>query len=230
MRDQHALDQLSAFISGDLDDISSRRVEEHLAKCEACKREYMQLSRVWEGLGRLPEEEPGEALTDGFYNMLKGYQQAAQESRGLSARLRGAGSTVRSWFAFPAFQGAFAVVMLLIGLLVGRFLSAGNGDAREVAQLRGEVRQLGNLLTVSLLQQESASERLKGVSWSQKTGGNDAEIQDALIQTMKYDPNVNVRLAALDALTHDVNQPHVRQEESSTASPRRNPPSCRRRS
>ena len=212
MNEQHVGEHLSAFVSGNLDETLSRLVREHLSACEECRREYATLSSVWEGLGRLPDEQPGPALSTGFYTMLKGYEEAAHEPGALGTRLRGAPSVIRSWFVSPAFQVGFAFTMLVLGLVLGRFLSGNGENSHEVAQLRDEVRHLGNLLTVSLLQQESASERLKGVSWSQRTGGNDAEIVDALIQTMKYDPNVNVRLAALDALTRDLNQPRVRQE------------------
>ena len=211
MNEQHVVEHLSAFISGNLDEALTQTVKQHLSDCEACRREYASSSAIWEGLGRLPEEKPSQALTTGFYDMLKGYEHAARDADAISTRLRGARSVVRSWFASPAFQVSFALVVLVFGLFLGRFLGGG-GDAHEVAQLRDEVRQLGNLLTVSLLQQESASERLKGVSWSQKSTANDVEIVDALIQTMKYDPNVNVRLAALDALTRDLSQPRVRQE------------------
>jgi hypothetical protein len=212
MKEQHVVEHLSAFISGNLDEALSQTVKEHLSRCETCRREYASWNAIWEGLGRLPEEQPSQALSTGFYNMLKGYEHAGHDADAMSMRLRGAHSVVHSWFASPGFQVGFALATLVIGLFLGRFLGSGGGDTHEMAQLRDEVRQLGNLLTVSLLQQESASERLKGVSFSQKSAASDAEIVDVLIQTMKYDPNVNVRLAALDALTRDLGQPRVRQE------------------
>jgi hypothetical protein len=101
---------------------------------------------------------------------------------------------------------------MIIGLISGYSLRGGNRNDHEIAQLREEVRGLSNLLTVSLLQQESASERLKGVSWSHRFDGRDPDISAALINTMKHDPNVNVRLAALDALSQDMASPKVRHE------------------
>ncbi|RPH37549.1 hypothetical protein EHM92_02400 [bacterium] len=212
MSEQHVTEHLSAYMSGDLDESLSRLVREHLAACDACSREFNALRGIWDGLGRLPEEQPGEALSKGFYDMLNGYEQAVRHSESLAARMRGGRAMVLSWLSSPAFQVGFAVVMLGVGLFFGRFLGGGNTNSQEMAQLRDEVRQLGNLLTVSLLQQESASERLKGVSWSQRVDGDDAEIIDALIRTMKYDRNVNVRLAALDVLARYANRPRVHQE------------------
>ena len=81
-----------------------------------------------------------------------------------------------------------------------------------MTQLHEEVRGLSNLLTMSLLHQESASERLKGVSWGYKLVGGDPDVAAALVYTMKHDRNVNVRLAALDALSRDLSDPFIRSE------------------
>ena len=56
------------------------------------------------------------------------------------------------------------------------------------------------LVTLSLLQQQSATERLRGVNYSYRAEPNDTEVLSALMQTMDLDPNVDVRLAAVDAL------------------------------
>ena len=56
------------------------------------------------------------------------------------------------------------------------------------------------MVALSLLQQQSASERLKGVSWSNQLDQPGAEVLSALLDTLMHDPNVNVRLASIDAL------------------------------
>ncbi len=56
------------------------------------------------------------------------------------------------------------------------------------------------LVTLSLLEQQSASERLRGVSWAVRAEPSDTEILDALVKAVNHDSNVNVRLAAVDAL------------------------------
>ena len=75
-----------------------------------------------------------------------------------------------------------------------------------------EVIGMSRLLTMSLLQQQSASERLRGVSLSYQIAEPDAEITKVLLETLKYDPNVNVRLAALDALSRNANQSDTRRD------------------
>jgi HEAT repeat protein len=80
-----------------------------------------------------------------------------------------------------------------------------------VAKLREEVHNMYQLVTISLLQQQSASERLRGLSWSQRVSQPDPEVLSALLQVLNYDPNVNVRLAAVDALSQFSGQQNVRQ-------------------
>jgi HEAT repeat protein len=70
----------------------------------------------------------------------------------------------------------------------------------EIANLRQEVTQMRELVTISMLSQSSAIDRLQGVSMSREVGNPDDRLLDALIRTMETDPNVNVRLAAVDAL------------------------------
>ena len=56
------------------------------------------------------------------------------------------------------------------------------------------------MITLALLQQSSASERLRGVHWSYQLEQPDREVLSALLRALDSDPNVNVRLAAVDAL------------------------------
>ena len=67
------------------------------------------------------------------------------------------------------------------------------------------------LVTLSLLQQQSASERIRGLSWSQRVSQPEPQVLSALLQVLDYDPNANVRLAAVDALQQFSDQPMVRQ-------------------
>jgi len=56
------------------------------------------------------------------------------------------------------------------------------------------------MVMLSLLKQQSASERLRGVNWSYQIEQPDEQVLSALLRALDSDPNVNVRLAAVDAL------------------------------
>jgi hypothetical protein len=84
--------------------------------------------------------------------------------------------------------------------------------AAQIGELRDEVRSLSRLVTLSLLKQDSASERLRGVSFGRQAGGGDDDVLQALLDTLRHDPDVNVRLAAVDALAPALARPALRDQ------------------
>ena len=72
----------------------------------------------------------------------------------------------------------------------------------DFAALQQEVKNMKELVIMTMMKQESASERIKGVLTVQDLEEADEEILNALITTMNNDDNVNVRMAAVDALTY----------------------------
>ena len=85
------------------------------------------------------------------------------------------------------------------------------GSASEIAAMRSEMRDLREMVSLSLMQQQSASERLKGVSWTGQLDRPSGEVVSALLDTLMHDPNVNVRLATIDALERFAAREDVRQ-------------------
>src|SRR5215467_8970144 len=69
----------------------------------------------------------------------------------------------------------------------------------EFNQMRSELHDMRQMVAISMLQQQSASERLKGVSWSNQIDQPNADFLNSLMDTLMHDSNVNVRLAAVDA-------------------------------
>lgn len=118
---------------------------------------------------------------------------------------------LRSWWPRrPATQAAFALAMLLIGLGLGALVERESGLER----LRGEVRSVHEAVAIALLDHDSASERLRGVSLTadslRRGGGLDQRALDGLLETVRHDPSENVRLAAVEALARYADRPAVR--------------------
>jgi HEAT repeat protein len=67
------------------------------------------------------------------------------------------------------------------------------------------------MMMLSLLENPSASERIKGVSFTSEIKSTNKEVVDALFSTLNNDPNVNVRLVTLEALSNLANDPAVRE-------------------
>jgi hypothetical protein len=204
----------------------------HLAACDACRAEAEALRRVWGALERLPEEVPGEEMRRRFDANLEPYLEARRRAGsgpfGHAARLLDRlGSGVDGWLdrwlpRRPLAQAGLAAATLALGLAIGSghglgWLRGGTGPAGrdtagELRDLRQEVRSLSQLVTLSLLKQDSASERLRGVSFGRREGAGDERVLQALLDTLGHDPDVNVRLAAVDALAPVEGRPVVRDQ------------------
>ena len=96
----------------------------------------------------------------------------------------------------------------------GKSGSAGDGgEASEKQQLKSladQVHEMREMVMLALLENPSASERIRGVSYASEIQTINKNVLDALLSTLNNDPNSNVRLMTLDALTRYANVPAVR--------------------
>lgn len=209
---KHVQERLPDYIMNELGRVEKAEVDAHLQECTICREEYDSLLRLWAKLGSMPEIHPPDSLRVRFVSMLEAYQEGLRHApsggRGLLAVLNGL--VERFWPSQPALQVGLATILLIAGFALGKMASSDSGHDIELAYLRNEVRHIGGLLTVSLLNQQSASERLRGVSWTTRIDHPDERILDELLRALKYDPNVNVRLASIDALEKFLPEPSVR--------------------
>lgn len=185
----------------DIEERDEADLQRHLDSCEACRVEVEELRRVWDALGALPAAAPGAGLRTQFYGSLREWQRREFERKGPAG-----------WLRHPWLQIAAALVLVAGGIAAGR-VSALPGVEREesrLTDLQKEVNDMRQLVALSLLQQQSASERLKGVSWSYRVEQSDSEVLSALLHTLNSDSNVNVRLAVVDALRNFAVSPEAR--------------------
>lgn len=106
---------------------------------------------------------------------------------------------------------AFASIVLLAGF-VGGYLFSKPSQNSEVHELTQQVSDLREMMVFSLLEKESASDRLKAVSLTSEMNQVSQKVTTALFKTMNGDENVNVRLAALEALKPYAKESAVREE------------------
>lgn len=110
---------------------------------------------------------------------------------------------------------AAGVAILLIGFVGGRFYSRWQPDASNQSVLAAndlpETESIKKALASSALTQTSASDRIQAVNQSYELDQVDREITHLLINTLNFDANVNVRLAACQALLRFEQEEGVRQ-------------------
>ena len=209
-------EQIPEALAGRLNKADREALVEHLEGCAGCRTEVAELNAVWRGLETVkagmdaapdPEGTPGAKVR--FQEMLAAYQA------GMAAAPPAVPPVVNmpraAWFpAQPVWQFAMAVGLLLGGILFGRYLpQSGAGANPEMAQLRAQVENLHQLVALSMLQQQSPSARMRGVTYSEKIAQPDPQVLYALLQAVNHDSNVNVRLSAVDALQKFAAGPEV---------------------
>jgi hypothetical protein len=174
----------------------------HLETCPACRAELAELNAVWRGMGSLPEPEPDPAMRSRFLEVLEAYQ--AGRASGMTGQVGNLPHLPHKW------QAVLAFALLMVGVFLGRYVAEPRGPSPEVAQLKGQVESLRQLVTLSLLQEQSPSSRLRGVTYSYQIAQPDAQVEQALLYAVNHDSNVNVRLSAVDALEKYAANPQIR--------------------
>ena len=208
MRCEQIKEKFPDFLVGELDQRSMDDIQSHIAECSSCREELENLSAFWTKLGVLPEERPSNGLRQRFYGMLEEYKEEMDHERSIHHLRRFFSSLFEhSWGRRPALQFGFSFLLLFIGLAIGYFTRTGS----QSAELRQELQGMQQMLTVSLLEQRSPIQRLKGINLSYDLKEPTPQTIDALLDTLDSDPSINVRLAAVDALYLFYDCPSVRE-------------------
>ncbi|MBC3784674.1 HEAT repeat domain-containing protein [Spirosoma utsteinense] len=174
------------------------------------------LTRYYEGETTLDDEKqlrdffrhPGQVPTHLLQHAaLFQYVSDAQQQQpstnfvgGMDPRPTGQIRQLTSW----GMRLAAGVALLLIGFVGGRFYNRWQPDAAKPAVLatndRPETASMKKALAFGRMSQTSASDRIQAVNQSYDLDEADREITQLLINTLNFDANVNVRLAACQAL------------------------------
>jgi HEAT repeat protein len=183
------------------------QIAQHLATCNSCRTELGdedELRRVWAAMESVPELESTPEERSRFDLTIAAYQEGLRQA-----------SPYVGWRQQWSLQFALGAALLVLGVGVGHRIRPvqsppDNQRSREVAELRGELMDMKQMVALSLMQQQSASERLRGVTWSYDLQQPGERVLAALLDTLMHDQSVNVRLATVDALRQFGDRPVVR--------------------
>ena len=215
MKCEHISELLPDLLQGNLNQEQGKQVEEHIAHCMECAEQVV----IWKKLALLPAEQPSPEVRACFEAMLAAYQSGRADRTGVDLRgeRRGSFWSGLHWFRSPVGALAWSVVLLAAGVYIGsQVKGTGSNGQAELSNMR-------QLVALAMMQQQSASGRLEGVSWTRREQQLDPQVLSALMHTLRYDPSVDVRLAALDALTRHASQPQVHKEVSDTLQEQQSP-------
>lgn len=187
--------RLVAYLEGTLSKEEADQLRQELSTSQSLQEEWASLKELYSAIDEADEEYPSERLNQQFYPFLE-----QEKARQLATGKR---FTLLSWRTLAA-----AISLLLVAALSYTF-QLKQGQQAQISQLQLEMEETKKLLILSMLQNPSASDRLQAVNVSISETQVDDQILKALVHTLNYDDNVNVRLKAVQAMSQFLGEKEV---------------------
>jgi len=145
----------------------------------------------------------------GYYTKAKSEAPSAQFNNQITKKMAAKGRIIQ----FTAFSRKMAasVALLLGGFAAGYLYNNYNQNSADNMATNLPTSTMKRMLQYQQVNHSSASERIDAVNQSLKLAELDQDITQLLINTLNFDENVNVRLAACQALARFENEPLVRE-------------------
>ncbi len=204
MIDEKYTDLVLAYIDRKLSADQKKQLEALISQGEIDRKDLEEFVAMMQQVDKLETPEPSSQLHDRFYAALAESTPEKPED----SRLKEFFDSIRNMFGSVRF--AYAVVALVVGVGLGLFLSPDLPQNNQLNGLRQEIKNMKETMVLMLLNQPSSTQRLKGVNISMDMPQSDNRVVNALLETLNNDPSVNVRLAAVEALTHHADDPEAR--------------------
>lgn len=205
MIDEKYIDLITAYLDGSITSKERIRLNELIDNGEVDILDIKEMEQMYDRLGALPAAEASDQMRDSFYAMLESEKQRQASEHTYLLNL------IKEFITPKRIRwGGMATGIFLIGMLVGNLFTPFRDYHQQMHDLSSEVSQMREVLMMSLLDAQSPSERLKAVNISSDISSADDRVISALLKTLNEDPNVNVRLASIEALLRHADNPTAR--------------------
>lgn len=205
MKEVHML-LVMDYMEDNWDTAKEAQLQQLIGAGELDPKELQAWKQLYQQTGKLPHPLPSQQLSKNFYAMLGSWD--------IQPKANAWQQFVQKFQQNPTIRLSHFVagmLLLILGIMVGYGLSPTQRYEAQISSLSQEIQHMRETMVLTLLDQPSATQRLKAVSISTHLSEADATIYNALLKTLNQDPHVNVRLAALQALLHYGQNPLVRQ-------------------
>ena len=188
--EQHIVDYLDGLLSRE----ESQNIINHIASCENCKALHDETKALFSAFKTVEEETPSDNLRAGFYKILE------EEKQLLDDKVVALSQHKKEFPWKQAFQIAASIIFMFGGYFLGSHNSKQTANL-EISALQKETIELREDMMLAMIENQSPSKRIQAVNFTEDFVKPDIKILEALIGRMQYDGNMNVRLAAAEALS-----------------------------
>jgi hypothetical protein len=174
--------ELPEYIDGKLDKETAEMVKNHLEICESCRNIHTELKSFITFTGSFPEIEPPKGMKEEFLEMVEMENKPS-------------GKLIR----IPVWVKVAASVLIVFGTFSTGYITGSKNN--KISSLQTEINSLKQEVLLAGLRDYSGPQKIEAVYNIKTSGRDDENLVDALVYTMNSDKNVNVRLAAINALS-----------------------------
>jgi hypothetical protein len=195
------------YLDNNVDQKLKEEIEKHLSTCEKCLDELNEDQQLLQLISKNEIAIPDDSLKINFYHMLHSEISRLKGDKNNISR----GKTKVN-FGYISIRIAAGIALFISGTLIGLIINSQtfkSHSGNEIIALQSEVASLKKSVILTMLNQESSSERIQAVNYTDQLDNPDIQIIEALFETLNNDKNVNVRLAAAYALSKYANQHQV---------------------
>jgi len=206
-----ALEELTTLLENGT--VSEIQLSELKMKYPSCIEVIQDQYKLWGDLNLLDIPLPSHQMHSRFYKSLS----ELEEKEGI-AKIRtvvtrtsspNSDSRVISLWNSP-WKWAIAASLFVVGILVGRGFS-NNGQGAEMPLVANNDNPVSYLQYVNQGPAVSATDKLIAIQEIKQEANPSDKIIEALYQALINDPNINVRLTAIETLLHFADQPKARE-------------------
>jgi hypothetical protein len=198
------------YIDGNLEEKDSLLIEAELEENQEAKALYAQLKEVMTKMSDAAMLVPGEALKSSFEQFLS--QEVTKKPEAKTVTM-----------VPMIYRIAAGIILLMVAGVTTYWIRRDLQNQEELARIKMEL-EVNKRMMMSMLDNEfSPSQRMQGVSVAYEMNKPDDEIVTVLVKTFNNDPNTNVRLAALDALSKFSSEDGVRKSLIEALSTQKDP-------
>ncbi|CAN5215359.1 hypothetical protein BH23BAC3_BH23BAC3_22570 [soil metagenome] len=199
---------VTGHLQGTLSDAEQEQLRILIQEKRIDPSELQELEETWRkmDLPKIPELQSGGRLHERFYSMLE--EEKTDHSNNVISLASVWQKRLQN--GFERYKIGSVAAVFLAGILIGNLFTPINSSDSKIDQLTDEISQMREMMMISLLENDSATERLRAVNISHEIPSTADRVADALLYTLNNDPNVNVRIAAVDALVRHAARPNIR--------------------
>lgn len=206
MKNEPHIDLVTGYLQNTLNSAEEEEFHLLVEKGEIDTAELNEMKNLYENLKSVDVPEPGKQVQERFYTMLEA--EKTQQAESFTEKASGWILNFRERFIYRGF--AYAAALFLAGLFIGDLFTPFSERDDKIDQLSSEIHQMREMMMINLLENDSPTERLRAVNISNEIPSSADRVAEALLHTLNNDSNVNVRIAAVDALVRHAANPDIR--------------------